>query len=54
MFDKARKIHFSSDNQFISPLKDIFLSEILIFVKCYLNTIYMIQICFLHLPKIKK
>jgi hypothetical protein len=32
--DKVRKIHFSSDNQFIRPLKDIFLTQILIFVKC--------------------
>jgi hypothetical protein len=35
--DKVRKIHFSFDNQFISRLKDIFLSEILIFIKCDFN-----------------
>jgi hypothetical protein len=40
--DKVRKIHFSCDNQFIRPLKDIFLAQILIFVKCYLNKFYTI------------
>jgi hypothetical protein len=40
--DKVRKIHFSFDNQFIRRLKDIFLSEILIFVKCYFNLLHTI------------
>jgi hypothetical protein len=40
--DKVRKIHFSFDNQFISRLKDIFLTQILIFIKCNFDTPYTI------------